>query len=216
MFCIFADVTVRILLWLLTSTRVIGLDNIPRRGPVIVLANHMNFIDPPILGALLRRKVIFMAKTELFRKPLLGWVVKHYDAFPVKRGEPDHRALRQALKVLADGGALGMFPEGTRSKTGILQRGHTGAALIALRSGAPIVPVAITGTNGVLRWPNILLRPAVTVNIGPAFSLSAPAPRGNRESLVEATDDMMRRLAILLPPDLRGEYAGTVASVEQA
>ncbi|MCL5026729.1 MAG: 1-acyl-sn-glycerol-3-phosphate acyltransferase [Chloroflexi bacterium] len=214
MFYLFANACTRTLLWLLTSTRVRGLENIPQEGPVIVLANHAHFIDPPILGAILTRKVVFMAKTELFRAPLLGWIVKHYDAFPVRRGEPDHAAMRQALKVLAEGGALGMFPEGTRSRTGALQRGHTGAALLALRSNAPVVPVAIAGTNRVLRWPNILLRPSVTVKIGPPFTLSVPASPLNREALEEATENMMRRLAALLPPDQRGVYAGTVEPAE--
>ncbi len=213
MFHVFATLVVRMLLRLLTSYRVEGMERFPSRGPVLLVANHSNLIDPPILGALLPRHIRFMAKIELFRLPVVGWIVRHYDAFPVRRGDADRQAFEWALQVLARGEVLGMFPEGTRSKTGGLQAGQLGVAVLALRSGAPVVPVGISGSHRVLRFPNILCRPAIKMTIGQPYRLVLPGATGSRRDFVlQATDDMMRRLAQLLPPEQRGIYAGTVPS----
>jgi 1-acyl-sn-glycerol-3-phosphate acyltransferase len=146
-----------------------------------------------------------MAKYELFQKPLIGWVVKSYGAFPVRRGENDKQSFRKALEILRAGGVLGMFPEGTRSKTGTLQRGHPGAALLAVRGGAPVVPVGLVGTKSILRFPDLFVRPVFEVRIGRPFTVSTGNSGGDR--LSAATDEMMGRIADLLPDEQRGSYS---------
>ena len=128
MFYTLSNIALRLLLPLLMRLDVRGLERVPPTGSLMVVANHINWIDPPLLGALLRRRITFMAKREVFETPVLGQIATWYGAFGVRRGEPDHRAIRRALALLEMGDALGMFPEGTRSKTGRLQPGHPGAA----------------------------------------------------------------------------------------
>lgn len=204
-----ASVLARILLFLFTDWQVKGKDNVPGDGALIVVANHLNLADPPILGSSLGRKAIFMAKEELFRSKLLGYLVRSFGAFPVHREQLDRGALRQAKRVLADGMALIMFPEGSRSKNARLQQALPGSALIALRNGAPVLPVGITGTDkfkGVL-W--LLRRPRVTVNIGRPFSLSSAGGKLTKVELTGLTNSIMVRVAELLPPEYRGYYAET-------
>ncbi|MGE5620103.1 MAG: lysophospholipid acyltransferase family protein [Sphingomonadaceae bacterium] len=207
MFYSIASMAVRFLLVLLTRSRVEGLENLPRGGPFLLVANHLNLIDPPVLGALLPRKITFMAKDELFRVPLLGWVVRWYGAFAVRRGQPDREALRRAIAVLNRGGVLGVFPEGTRSKTGRLNRGQPGAALVALLANATIVPVALVGTDLVKSPLSLLNRPQITVRVGKPFTLQKG--REGKPDLDALTGVMMSRVAALLPEELRGFYGDT-------
>ncbi|MCM3666680.1 1-acyl-sn-glycerol-3-phosphate acyltransferase [Mesobacillus subterraneus] len=124
---------------------VIGRENIPAEGGVLLCANHIDNLDPPVVGITAPRPVHFMAKDELFSVPLLGKIVPHLNAFPVKRGMSDREALRKGLAILKDGKVLGLFPEGTRSKTGEMGKGLAGAGFFALRADAHIVPCAIIG-----------------------------------------------------------------------
>jgi 1-acyl-sn-glycerol-3-phosphate acyltransferase len=124
---------------------IIGKENIPAEGGVLLCANHIDNLDPPVVGITAPRPVHFMAKDELFSVPLLGKIVPHLNAFPVKRGMSDREALRKGLAILKDGKVLGLFPEGTRSKTGEMGKGLAGAGFFALRSDAHIVPCAIIG-----------------------------------------------------------------------
>lgn len=124
---------------------VIGKENIPAEGGVLLCANHIDNLDPPVVGITAPRPVHFMAKDELFSVPLLGKIVPHLNAFPVKRGMSDREALRKGLAILKEGKVLGLFPEGTRSKTGEMGKGLAGAGFFALRSDAHIVPCAIIG-----------------------------------------------------------------------
>ena len=149
---------VRIILAVYARVEVVGAENVPRRGGVIIASNHMNNADPGLVGAFMRRRVVFMAKDEMFHWPVWGLYVRAIGAFPVRRFEADLRAVRQAVHVVRRGQALVMFPEGTRSKTGSMSRGHPGTAMVALRTGAPIVPVAVTGTE-VVRLPDAFYRP---------------------------------------------------------
>ncbi|MDK2881931.1 MAG: 1-acyl-sn-glycerol-3-phosphate acyltransferase [Bacillota bacterium] len=128
--------------------QVTGQEHFPEQGPVVLVANHASYLDPPALGVASPRRVYFMAKDELFQIPLFGRLLKGLGAFPVKRGTPDRRAFKRALEVLASGNVLGIFPEGTRSKTGELGPAEEGAAVLALRSGAPVVPAGICGMQG--------------------------------------------------------------------
>ncbi len=126
--------------------QVIGLDRIPKQGGVILCSNHISNLDPPFIASPLDRQVMFMAKEELFRIPIVSWLIREFGAFPVKRGNSDRAALKKALQILDDGKVLGIFPEGTRSKNGKLRRPFPGAALFALKSDAAVIPVAIIGS----------------------------------------------------------------------
>jgi 1-acyl-sn-glycerol-3-phosphate acyltransferase len=194
----------RVLFALLTRLEVRGRENIPTDGPLLVVANHLNLTDPPLIGISLGRKMMFMAKEELFRSPLTACFVGGFGAFPVRRGKLDRKALRQSEQVLADGMALIMFPEATRSKTARLQPAYPGSALLAMRSDVPVLPVGISGTERVRGLGWIFRRPRITINIGRPFKL--PAKKMSRAELAENTDLIMERIAELLPRKYRGVY----------
>ncbi|MFQ5988165.1 MAG: lysophospholipid acyltransferase family protein [Dehalococcoidia bacterium] len=198
----------RILFLLFARRRVRGRENIPHRGPVIVVANHLSLADPPLLSLCMRRRIVFMAKEEVFNHPLEGPLVRGYKAFPVRGGRLDREALRQSQRVLEEGLALGMFPEGKRSRTAQLQQGYSGTSLLALRSGAPILPVGIAGTERIKGITFLLRRPTITVNIGEPFKLPPFDGRLTRAQLDSATDFIMGRIAELLPESYRGVYGG--------
>ena len=198
----------RMLLLLLTSWRVIGKENIPDQGPLLIVANHLNLADPPIIGASISRKAIFMAKEELFRPRFSSYFIRNFGAFPVRRGGLDRKALKQAEQLLAQGVALIMFPEGKRSKSARLQPAFPGSALIASRISAPILPVGITGTENIRGAGWWLRRPQITVNIGHPFHLPSVSSKLTRIERTQLTSFIMERIAELLPPEYRGEYAG--------
>lgn len=142
----FAKNVVKIVLKPKYKVKEMGLENIPKTGgPVIICSNHISNYDPPIVGMTCPRDIYFMAKEELFENKLFGFILRNVHAFPIKRGMTDRNALRQGLEVLKDGNVLGLFPEGTRSKTGEIKKGLAGAGFFALRSQATIVPCAIIG-----------------------------------------------------------------------
>lgn len=183
-----------------------GLENVPTVGPGILVANHMSNLDPGVIGTTINRRIRFMAKKELFF-PGFGQLLKLHGVFSVRRLEGDRGALRKAESILAAGELLGMFPEGTRSRTGQMHEGHGGTAFIALRSGAPIIPVAITGTENIKTIKNTLLtRPRLTVTYGAPFYLERPA-KVSSAAVAEATNVIMRKVAELLPAAYRGVYA---------
>lgn len=129
----------------LYRVEVIGADNIPSTGGVLLCSNHIDNLDPPIVGISSPRTIHFMAKEELFNVPVLKTLLPSIHAFPVKRGMSDKQALRTGLQILKDGKVLGLFPEGTRSKTGELGQGLSGAGFFALRTDAKVIPCAIIG-----------------------------------------------------------------------
>lgn len=137
-----------------------GLENLPSRGPYIICSNHTSWFDPPMVASIVPggQGVSFMAKEELFKIFIIGSLIRRVNAFPVKRHSADRRAIKHALNILSDGGILALFPEGTRIRTGELGEPQHGAAMIALKSNKPVLPVAIT-------WSGIL-RP-VKVRVGP-------------------------------------------------
>ncbi|MCK6257533.1 1-acyl-sn-glycerol-3-phosphate acyltransferase [Fictibacillus sp. WQ 8-8] len=122
-----------------------GLENVPADGGILLCSNHINNFDPPLVGVAAPRDVHFMAKAELFSMPVLKTILPKINAFPVKRGMSDKQALRNGLSILKEGKVLGLFPEGTRSKTGQLGQGLAGAGFFALKSEAAVVPCAIKG-----------------------------------------------------------------------
>jgi len=198
---------VRILLLLLTRWQVKGRKNIPNQGPVLVVVNHLNLADSPLVAVSLGRKAIFMAKEELFRSRFSSYFVSSFGAFPVHRGQLDRKAMREAERVLAEGLALVMFPEARRSKNAQLQPAFPGSALIALRSGAPVLPVAITGTERIKGAAWLLRRPQITVNIGQPFHLPPVNGKLSKTELAELTNFIMGHIAELLPVEYRGIYA---------
>jgi len=201
-------IMVRMLLLLLTRWRVRGEENIPSQGPLLVVANHLSLADPPLLGVSLSRKVIFMAKKELFHSRIIGDFIGSFGAFPVHRGRMDRQALRQAERLLAQGLVLVMFPEGMRSHRGRLRPAFPGSALIASHSSVPILPVRITGTEKIKGLAWILRRPQITVNIGHPFNLPPASSRLTKAELTELTNFIMRHVAELLPLEYRGNYTG--------
>jgi len=197
------------LLRLLGGGRILGLEHVPRSGAFILVANHCSQLDPPILGWAtgyqIGRVVHFMAKLEMSRWPIIGWLADRSGVFFVRRGEGDRAAQRIALEVLAAGKPIGIFPEGTRSRDGRLKAGKPGVALLAMRSGAPIVPVGIAGTHrlfaGGRRLPR---RSRVTFRIGEPFALShQPAGRLDRVALAAGTERIMAAIEGQLPPEQR-------------
>ncbi len=128
----------------------IDADNVPKTGPVIIAPNHVSYLDPPTAGSGYRRVTHFMAKQELFKIPVLGWLIKAVGSFPVKQHSADRAALRTALDLLAKGEVVCIFPEGTRSLDGKLLPAQAGIGMVALKSRAPVVPVALIGTDRVL------------------------------------------------------------------
>ncbi|MFQ6098546.1 MAG: lysophospholipid acyltransferase family protein [Armatimonadota bacterium] len=187
-------------LWLLGRWEVHGLENVPNDGPVILAPNHTSYLDPPAVGTAMRRPIWFMAKSELFENLILGPLIWRMRAFPVRRGRPDRRALRNCLRLLEAGEVVTVFPEGERSKTGQLQEPELGVAVLALRSGAPVVPVAMSGTDEVLPRHAVLPRfGKVVVRFGEPMTF--PEYRGKKASkddLREVADRIMREIARLL------------------
>ena len=196
---------VRVSLLISTRWQVKGRENVPPEGPLLIVANHMNLADPPLLSVSINRKTIFMAKEELFRHKFFSYFIRGFGAFPVRRNQADREALRQSLKVLADGFALVIFPESTRSAHGQLQPAFAGSALIALRSGATILPIGITGTEKIKGKTWLLRRPRITVNIGKPFHLP-DSNKATKQDLAESMDIIMARIAGLLPEQYRGHY----------
>jgi 1-acyl-sn-glycerol-3-phosphate acyltransferase len=206
-FYYFGRFLIRVTIFLFTSTHITGKKNLPKKGRLLVVANHLSLADPPILGACLTRKAIFMAKEELFRHWFTRYFIRGFGAFPVHRGQMDRKAMRRAEEVLANEFVLVMFPEATRSADARLQKAYPGSSLIALRSGAPILPVGITGTENVKGFRWLLKRPRLTVTIGNPFTLPEVEGKISREVLNDRTDFMMRHIAELLPERYWGVYS---------
>ena len=128
-----------------------GIEHVPRSGPVIFAANHRSFLDPFVIGTLTRRPIYYVAKKELFLHPIAGWLLSRLGAFPIDRGAGDHRAMDTARRILERGDCVVIFPEGTRTRPGPLGNPHRGVGRLALQTGAPVVPVAVLGTEAVRR-----------------------------------------------------------------
>lgn len=175
-----------------------GVENLPSEGPVIVAANHLTTYDVFPLQFSLPRPIFFMGKEELFRNSTMDWLLRRLGGFPVQRGAKDEWAMTHAQKVLEHGQALGMFPEGTRSKGRGLGPAKTGVARLAQEVNCPIVPVALHGPQYMFRhFPR---RTRVSITIGePIF----PQPG---ETHLGLTDRLMFQLAGMLPPESRGVY----------
>jgi 1-acyl-sn-glycerol-3-phosphate acyltransferase len=137
---------------------VFGVENIPKSGGAIIAPNHISFFDPPLSGSTIKRPVYFMAKRELFNIPILGWIIKHTNAFPVKRDPLDMFAIKHAFHILKKGRLLLMFPEGTRSKNGKIGIARAGVGMVACNAQVPLIPVKIENTNTMLQLKQIKIK----------------------------------------------------------
>lgn len=188
-----------------------GTSNVPGTGPLLIVSNHVGAIDPVIIGGWTPRTVWFMAKAELFKSGF-GWLMRGYHAFPVIRHSPDRTALRRAFALLKQGSAVVLFPEGHRSEDARLLRAEPGAGFIARRSGAPLLPVAIVGSQHVLgRHQRIPRRADVAMTFGEPFQLPDRNRDGSQMDHQQSADYLMTKIAQLLPLENQGAYSGAGA-----
>lgn len=162
------------LIHFLFRVRVTGREHLPTEGPCLIASNHINIIDPFMIGASVPRFIEFMAKDELFHIPVLAGLIRYLGAFPVKRGAGDKAALKRALEVPKRSGCLVIFPEGHRSKDGRVGKGLPGIAMVARRSMCPVVPCAIVGTYG--------FRRKIVIRFGEPIT---PTPDDTNETLLD-------------------------------
>lgn len=170
------------------KVEVIGVDRIPKKGGVILCCNHISNFDPPLLGAFVKRRIHYMAKQELFKIPLFNSLIKTLGAFPVRRGMSDKRALKTAMNLLKEGHIVGLFPEGTRSRNGVLKKGLAGAGFIALRTDATVIPCAIIGPY----------KPFQKVKIVYGEAINFSQLRNEKASAEEATALIMEHIRKLI------------------
>jgi len=207
---------VRGLLGLFYRIEVEGTERVPMEGPVVIASNHHSFLDPLVIGVVLPRPIAFIARGDLFRIPGLGWLLRKLYAIPVERGSGDLAAVKAAIRALRAGMAFGIFPEGRRSRSGRLEPFKTGTAAIALRTRAPVLPVAVVGTREV--WPpgkRPRLRGRIRVLIGDPIDLDGAAGRLDKVRLEEATRRIEAAVAGLLPLDYLPEGYFSRATLQQ-
>ncbi|MBD1871121.1 1-acyl-sn-glycerol-3-phosphate acyltransferase [Cyanobacteria bacterium FACHB-471] len=166
--------------------RVYGVERVPQQGSLVVVANHASDFDPPILSCSVRRPVSYMAKEELFKVPVLSRAIQLYGAYPVKRGSPDRSAIRAALAQLEAGWAVGIFLQGTRTPDGRIPEPKLGAAMIAAKAQAPLLPVSLWGTEAITTKGDRLPNPVpLTIRIGEAIAPPASTNRAELESVTQ-------------------------------
>jgi 1-acyl-sn-glycerol-3-phosphate acyltransferase len=198
----------RLVFRLVARVRVEGLELAPRHGPLIVVANHTTIADPPLVAAWLQpalgRPIQFMAKEQLFASALRP-LLRIYGAVRVRAGGSDVEAYRAGLSVLRGGGVLGLFPEGTRSADGVIAEPRAGAALIAARSGVPVLPVGVSGGHRLLppgaRLPRFGVR--LTLRVGEPFTVTLDPALDRRAAIEAAAETIMGRIAGLVEPEQR-------------
>lgn len=181
--------------FILYRTRAIGTENVPRSGPILLAPNHFSQMDHFFTGLFLRRKVRFMAKSQLFGPPVLTYIFSHGGVFPVRRGHKDEEAFKTAFTILERGEMLLIYAEGGRSRTGQLGEVKPGIGRIALESGVAVVPVAIQGSEGVRRWKRFRF-PKVTVQFGEPLSFPVEKEPSRERQLEVATEifDQVRQM----------------------
>lgn len=189
--------------------RIEGLEHLPPReqSGMIIAMNHIHWLDIFAVGILLpfRYRLTWLGKSELFEHPVGAWYFRSMQVVPVRRGKRDIAAMQHSAELLKQGAVMLIFPEGHRSRTGILQQGHTGTIRLAVWGGVPIVPAAIIGTQHKLA--GTLRRREVVLRLGPAYTIP-PTPDGKipPDLMASLTNDLMYRIAAMLPPDYRGPY----------
>ena len=196
----------RFLVAILTDVEVSGLENLPRRGPAMVVANHLGDADVVVGLAFVPFEIEAVAKVELYELPILGFLMDAFGVIWVHRGQPDRLAIRSVLEGLQEGRVIYIAPEGRESVTGSLEEGTEGAAYLALKSGVPLIPMTFTGTENKRVFANLkrLRRSKISLTIGLPFKLE-PGPDW-RDSVQAGTQAIMKRLAAQLPIEYRGVY----------
>jgi 1-acyl-sn-glycerol-3-phosphate acyltransferase len=180
---------------------------VPQQGPLILVANHINFLEVPLMYShLYPRPLTGWAKVETWKNPFFAWLFNLYNAIPIRRGESDLSALNKAVEAMKNKMIIAVSPEGTRSAVGQLAQGKPGVVLLALKSGAPIQPAAYYG--GELFWGKIvrIQRAPFIIKVGHPFHIDTHGETLSRDVRQEITDEIMYQMAALLPPDYRGYY----------
>ncbi len=201
---------IRFLLRLLTRIEVRGRENIPESDHFIITANHLGLVDAFLPFYIIDNNNLVLLVGEKWQKMgIMRWLGKRLNFLFVDRFNPDLRAIREVMTRMKQGEVLVITPEGTRSKVGHLIEGKPGVSYLATKLGYPILPVAISGTFDPLFFGQLkrLKRPRVVVSIGPAFLLPPLPNQGRDEALQRYTDDIMCRIALMMPEELRGVYA---------
>ena len=204
---------IRFLMFFFVRWRITGKENLPKDRPVLIVCNHLHIADPPIVAASIPLKCKFMAKDDLWHNRWSRFWVSNFGAFPVKRDSTiDTEAIRNSERALAEGFSVIIFPEGGRSREAQLKTAQAGAAMVAMRMKAPLVPVSITGSENLRRlvWC-FFHHPTVKVTIGTPFELPPPNGKLPREMRREMADFIMTKIAEILPPEYQGVY-GTAKS----
>jgi 1-acyl-sn-glycerol-3-phosphate acyltransferase len=205
-----ARIFIDLLFFLIARIRVEGWEHVPQAGGFIAVSNHIGRLDAPLVFHLMRSRDVTIIAAEKYKKyAFFRWFARHLNAIWVDRFNADFAALRQALARLKNGAVVVLAPEGTRSKSGAMAEARAGASYLAVKSGVPVLPVGLMGTHDseVVEHIKRFKRIDILVRVGPVFSLP-PLSKGDRESALQAhTDEMMARVAVLLPETQRGAYA---------
>jgi len=199
---------VRFILNIIADVEIVGMDKLPA-GNVLLAANHLGRLDTAVLLYALDREDIIMAVAEKYKDhPLFGAIGRTVDAVWLNRFEADFAALREILVRMQEGGLMVIAPEGTRSKTEALQEGKMGVAFLASKSGYPVLPVALTGTEdrGVIENLKRFRRSKIRAVAGEMFTIEIPKGKGREQAMRDATDEIMCRIAVMLPEKYRGVY----------
>ena len=203
-----------VLINILCQVEVVGTENVSLQRPVIVAVNHLNFLDPVFVMLGLPYDYITLLVAEKWAEIWpVSWIVAFVGGVFVRRGEVDRYALNRCLAALEAGGAVGMAPEGTRSRTGTMQRGKPGVAYLAVKTNALVQPIGISGSEAIITSWRRFRRPRVSVRFGKPFYLAPVAGKNRTEQLQARSDEVMCRIADLLREDLRGVYHNGVCSV---
>ena len=214
----FTNIMQRLTLRAFSDWQVTGAENVPPMGPLVVISNHMSNLDPSMLSVSFPRRLLYLAKDDIFKAvgPPGRWYLRHYGAFPIDRRGVDARAFRWALNQLGRDAAVVIFPEGTRSRTASLNEAKAGAVALVLKSGAPVLPVAITGTERMQPFLRVVVPTGkIRINIGQPFSLPSVEGRPSRALLRSMTTDMMLRVRELLPESYHGFYKAGISPSSQ-
>lgn len=192
-----------------------GTEKVPMQGPLIVISNHTGQVEVPVLATVLQpRKIAGWGKAEAFENPLLRWVFWAWDIIPIHRGEADMTALKTALRNLQEGYIFGIAPEGTRNKTGILRRAMPGTAILAVRSGVRVLPIVHWGGENYLKNLKRFKRTDFHLRVGEPFVVRVDG-KVTAEVRQQVVDEMMYKIAALMPEEYRGAYSDTSRASEK-